>query len=451
VADPTSDMKRQAEEDGIEFFFAMFVDMHGKPCAKLVPAESVDDLLEDGVGFAGFAAGPMGQSPADPDLIAIPDPASYTRVPWKPGLAVLQCDPHVEGEPWPYAPRVILKRQLAPLAERGLTFNTGVEAEYFLVRRTENGGIALADELDTADKPCYDVKGLSRMYGHLTRVSQYLNQLGWRNYANDHEDANGQFEQNITYSDALSTADRLIFFRYMVHSLAHEAGMAATFMPKPFEHLTGNGLHVHASLWNEAGEELFRDSGDTRDLGLSKMAYQFMGGVLEHAGPLTAVACPTVNSYKRMGVGAPTSGATWAPAYAAYGRNNRTVMLRVPEPGRFENRIVDGAANPYLTFAAIIGAGLDGIDRGVDPGEPVDDNLYDTDPREVAARGIRLMPLTLEHAVEELEKDEVLRRALGKVPGGDYIDYFASVKRQEFRQYHSVVSPWEVDRYLTLF
>jgi glutamine synthetase len=430
----------------------MFVDMHGKPCAKLIPMQAIDLLLDGGAGFAGFAAGPMGQSPADPDMLAVPDLDSYTLAPWQPGLAVVQCDIHVEGQAWPYAPRVILKRQLAALGERGLAFKAGVEAEYFLVRRRDGGGIELADPIDTAPMPCYDAKALTRMFGHLTSVSRYMNQLGWSNYANDHEDANGQFEQNFTYADALTTADRLVFFRYMVHTLAHQAGLAATFMPKPFAHLTGNGLHVHSSLWDAATDTpLFEGAEDPRGLGLSTLAYQFIGGLIEHATASVALTCPTVNSYKRMGVGAPSSGATWAPAYATYGGNNRTQMLRVPEGGRVENRGCDGAANPYLAFTAIIAAGLDGIDRGIDPGEPNADNLYELPAAEVAARGIAAMPPTLLHAVENLVTDDVLRAALGPVPGGDYIDYYAEVKRREFMDYHGIVADWEVDRYLTLF
>ncbi len=446
------ELRERAESDGIRFFFAMFVDMHGKPCAKLVPVESFDMLMQDGVGFAGFAAGPMGQAPSDPDMMAIPDPASYTPVAWQPGLAVLQCDIHVEGEEWPYSPRVILKRQLAQLAQRDLAFMTGLEAEYSLVQRKPEGGISLADDLDTAQKPCYDAKGLTRMYEHLTTVSTFMNQLGWSNYANDHEDANGQFEQNFRYADALTSADRLIFFRYMVHSIAHQAGMTATFMPKPFAHLTGNGLHVHASLWGAgSGEPLFEDGSDARGLGMSDLAYGFIAGVLDHAGAISAVIAPTVNSYKRVGVGAPTSGATWAPAYASYGGNNRTQMLRVPEPGRVENRTVDGSANPYLALTVILAAGLDGIDRGLDPGEPNTDNLHRLSLDEVVKKGIEVMPQTLVEAIDKLVADDVLRQALGRVPGGDYVDYFAEVKRHEFFEYHSVVSDWEVERYLTLF
>ena len=444
------ELRKRAEADGVRFFFAMFVDMHGKACAKLVPIEAFDVMMDGGAGFAGFAAGPMGQSPADPDMIAVPDPSSYVQVPWNPELAVLQCDIAVDGEPWPYTPRVILKNFLASVADRGWTFNLGVEAEYFMVRRKPGGGIELADPIDSMALPCYDAKGLTRMLPHLTAVSRYVNQLGWTNYANDHEDGNGQFEQNFQYSDALTTADRLIFFRYMVHTLAQEAGMAATFMPKPFAHLTGNGLHTHQSIW-DGDTELFRADDDPRGLGMSSMAYQYIGGLIAHAPAMVAVTCPIVNSYKRMGVGAPTSGSTWAPAYATYGANNRTQMLRIPDAGRIENRGVDGAANPYLAFTVQLAAGLDGLERQLDPGDPNVDNLYTQDPKVVAERKIESMPPTLLHAVDNLVKDDVLRTALGKVPGGDYVDYYAETKRREFMDWHSAVTASEVDRYLTLF
>lgn len=447
----SAELEERARADGIEFFFVMFVDMHGKPCAKMMPIEAFELMMNGGAGFAGFAAGPLGQTPADPDLIAVPDPDSYAPVPWQPGLAVLQCDIHVNGEPWPYAPRVILKNLLTRLAERDLVLNVGAEAEYMLVQRLPDGRIELADSLDTARSPCYEAKALTRMYEHLTSVSRYMNTLGWTNYANDHEDGNGQFEQNFRYADALTTADRMIFFRYMVHTLAHRAGMAATFMPKPFSRLTGNGLHLHTSLWHTDGRDLFTDRDDPRGLGLSPMAYYFLAGILEHAPALVGVTCPTVNSYKRMGVGAPVSGATWAPVYATYGGNNRTQMLRIPDAGRIENRGCDGSANPYLAIAAVAAAGIDGMDRKLDPGEPNQDNLFLIDPATIAARGIAAMPPTLLHAVDELVEDAVLRDALGKTPHGDYIDYYAAIKREEFFDYHADVSAWEVNRYLTLY
>lgn len=452
MPDVEFELRARAEADGIEFFFAMFVDMHGRPCAKMVPINALDVLLGGGAGFAGFAAGPMGQSPADPDMIAVPDLASYTLVPWQPGLAVLHCDIHVEGQPWPYTPRLILKRMVEKARERGLDYQVGMEAEYFLVRRDGTGTIEVADPLDRSPAPCYDAKGLTRMYDHLTTVSKYMNRLGWQNYANDHEDANGQFEQNFRYADALTSADRLIFFRYMVHTIAHQAGLAATFMPKPFANLTGTGLHLHSSLWDiTTGAELFPDPADPRGLGMSKLAYQYIAGLIDHAPALAGVVCPTVNSYKRIGVGAPVSGATWAPAYATYGGNNRTQMLRVPDSGRVENRAVDGSANPYLAMAAQLAAGLDGIDRGLDPGEPNKDNLFLLSADEIARRGIRTMPPTLLHAMDELVADNVMRDALGKTPDGDYVDYYAKVKREEFHAWHSVVSDWEVERYLTLY
>ena len=236
----------------------MFVDMHGKPCAKMVPVSAIDGLMADGAGFAGFAAGPMGQTPSSPDILAMPDLSSYMPAPWRPGLGIIQCDPYVLGEPWPFAPRVILRRQLERLAAAGYALKVGAEAEYFLVRRTPDGGIEVADPHDQAAAPCYDARALTRMYDHLTSVSRHLNTMGWANYANDHEDANGQFEQNFRYADPMTTADRVIVFRYMVHSLAAEAGMLATFMPKPFSHLTGNGLHMHLSLWDERGRRAVR-------------------------------------------------------------------------------------------------------------------------------------------------------------------------------------------------
>jgi glutamine synthetase len=448
---PTSpgELAAAIERDGIEFLFAMFVDLDGKPCAKLVPVASLEQLLAGSAGFAGHAAGPMGQTPADPDLIAMPDIPSYTPMPWRPGLAILMCDPHVDGKPWPYAPRVILKRGLERLAARGMTLQVGAEPEYFLVRRSADGGIEVADALDDAALPCYDAKGLTRSYEFLTTMSRVMNELGWANYASDHEDGNGQFEQNFRFADALTTADRVVIFRYMVHALAQQAGMLATFMPKPFGDRTGTGLHLHLSLWDDAGTPLFEGPGDARGLGLSSLAYSFLAGVLDHASGLAAVTCPTVNSYKRVGAGPPASGAAWAPGYATYGGNNRTQMVRVPESGRIEVRSVDGAANPYLALTGLLAAGTDGIDRGLDPGEPNKENLFQLSSAEIASRGIRSLPATLTAAADELVGDGVLREAFGKVPGGEYVDYYAAVKRAEFTEYHAQVSAWEIRRYLT--
>ncbi|HUE29126.1 MAG TPA: type III glutamate--ammonia ligase [Solirubrobacteraceae bacterium] len=446
------DVRRIAKDKGIEFFFAQFVDMHGKPSAKLVPAHHLDDLLTEGAGFAGFAAGDIGQGPHDPDLIAIPDPRSLTILPWQPNVARFACDVTVEGEEWPFCPRTILRHALERAASAGYELKLGAELEYFLLRRREDGELEIADPLDTLDLPCYDMRALTRNLDFVSQISKAVTGLGWDNYATDHEDANGQFEQNFEYDDALTTCDRAVFFRYMVESFAQQRGLIATFMPKPFAHLTGNGCHFHVSLWND-GENLFdRDPAeDPRGLGLSELAYQFVAGLKANAKAYIAVTAPTVNSYKRLIVGAPTSGATWAPAYVSYGYNNRTQMLRIPAPGRIEDRTVDGSCNPYLAATAMLAAGLDGIERRLDPGAPNSDNLYEYSEEERDAKGIEVLPANLLDATRELERNEPLRVALGKTRDGDYIDYFVKVKRREWQAAHEQITKWELDRYLQLF
>ena len=454
VSIPTNadDAREIISERGIEFLFAQFVDMHGKPSAKLVPAHHIEDLLSEGAGFAGFAAGDIGQGPHDPDLIAIPDPRSLTVLPWRPSVARFACDVTVEGEPWPFCPRTILRGALDRAAALGYELKLGAELEYFLLRRTADGGIEPADPLDTLELPCYDMRALTRNLDFVSEVSKAVTGLGWDNYATDHEDANGQFEQNFSFADALTTCDRAVFFRYMVESMAQERGLIATFMPKPFAHLTGNGCHFHVSLWRDGVNLFERDPAeDPRGFGLSELAYQFLGGLKAHAKAYIALTAPTVNSYKRLCVGAPTSGATWAPAYVSYGYNNRTQMLRIPGPGRIEDRTVDGSCNPYLAAPAMLSAGLDGVERGLDPGEPNAANLYELSPEQRAALGIETLPANLLDATRELERCGVLRDALGKTRDGDYLDYYVEVKRREVQAAHEQITQWELDRYLQLF
>ncbi len=446
------DVSRIVSDNGIEFLFAQFVDMHGKPSAKLVPAHHLDDLLSDGAGFAGFAAGDIGQGPDDPDVIAIPDPASLTVLPWRPTVARLACDITVEGEEWPYCPRTILRRALARIAAQGYECKIGAELEYFLLRRAADGGLELADPLDTLDQPCYDMRALTRNLDFVSEVAKAVTGLGWDNYATDHEDANGQFEQNFEYADALTTCDRAVFFRYMVESLAQQRGLIATFMPKPFAHLTGNGCHFHVSLWKDGVNVFAREaSEDPRGLGLSELGYEFIAGLKANAKAYIAVTAPTVNSYKRLVVGAPTSGATWAPAYISYGYNNRSQMLRIPAPGRIEDRTVDGSCNPYLAATAMLAAGFDGIDRRLDPGDPNSANLYTMSAADRAAAGIEVLPANLLDATRELERNDALRGGLGQTPDGDYVDYFVAVKRREVQSAHEQITQWELDRYLQLY
>ncbi len=436
----TPDLATLAEQAGTKFILALFVDLRGKPCAKLVPVEAVDQLATEGVGFAGYAVGAMGQEPKDPDLIAIPDPASFTPIPFiREGLALVHCDPHVEGKPWPFAPRVILKNLIQQAADAGFEPWVGAEVEYFLLRRAADGSLVTADADDTAAQPCYDARGVTRMYEHLTAISTAMNTLGWSNYANDHEDGNGQFEQNFQFAEALVTADRVITLRYLLSMIAAERNMVATFMPKPFADRTGNGLHFHLSL--TSGDTPVFPAGpdvpDQRGLGLSETAYAFIGGVLEHACALQAVIAPTVNSYKRTGATSTASGASWAPRKPSYGGNDRTHYIRVPDDQRIELRGGDGSANPYLAIAATLGAGLDGVKRSTDPGA-------------VGSHGNSTLPPTLLHAIDELETDTVVRGVLDAA-GEGVADYFAALKRDEFFAYHGTVAPWEVDSYLTAF
>ena len=438
-------VKALVEQQGIKFFLCSFVEMSGAPKAKLVPATHLEDMAEGSAGFAGFAAGEMGQGPHDPDLIAIPDFNSVTVVPWRKGLAWVASTIQVNGEAWPYCPRTILQRQLERAKQQGYVLNVGVEAEFMLLRRDEQGSYAPWDSLDTLGKPCYDLRALHRNLDILTTLVTYVQELGWDPYANDHEDANCQFELNWRFADALTTSDRHTFFKWMVKTVAEEHGLLATFMPKPFARLTGNGAHCHLSLWDADNRtNLFLDESD--ESGLSQLAYWFTGGLLHHARALAAVTNPIVNSYKRLIRGAPRSGATWAPVYTTYGGSNRTQMIRIPAPGRIENRIVDGAANPYLACTAILAAGLDGIERRIDPGPRNDDNLYEVPEEELRRRGIGFLPATLSEALDCLEADDVILGALGP----QYAAAYVRAKREEWRQYHLTVSPWEIEQYLEL-
>jgi glutamine synthetase len=451
-ARPTEDDVRKAvKDDGIEFLFANFVDMHARPSAKLIPAEELGSLFTDGAGFAGFAAGDIGQQPNDPDMIAMPDVGSFTKLPWKPNVGWFASNVTVEGEEWPYCPRTILRHQMKRCEDMGYQFKIGYELEYFLVRQTEDGDIEIADHLDTLEQPCYDIRALTRAFDFVSEVVKNVNSLGWGLYATDHEDANGQFEQNWGPADPLTSSDRAVFYRYMVEAMAQERGLIATFMPKPFAHLTGNGCHMHMSLWDGDTNVMYEDpKKDPRGMGMSEKGYHFIGGLKKHAKAYIALTAPTVGSYKRLVIGAPTSGATWAPAYVTYGWNNRTMMLRIPDHGRIEDRTVDGACNPYLAATAVLAAGLDGIENGIDPGDPSSGSMYETSVEDRKKMGVETLPENLLDATRELEENEVLRKALGKARDEDYVDYFVRCKKREWQQAHEQITKWEIDRYLQL-
>jgi glutamine synthetase len=441
-------------DDGISYMLAQWVDIHGTPRCKGVPASALDQFVGGSAGFAGAATVGMGQGPHDHDLIGMPDLSTYTVVPWETGVARFACDIEVDGQPWPYCSRTALKRQIERLAGLGYGIKVGVEAEHMLVARREDGSIAPFDPtgVDTLQKPCYDFKSFAANMDYLRTLIRYLEGLGWEPYASDHEDATSQFEINWKYADALETADRYTFFKMMTSQVAQSFGAIATHMPKPFSHLTGNGSHFHFSLWDEDGQNAFVDDADPRGLGQSELAYHFLGGLLAHARGLSALIAPTVNCYKRLSMGAYLTGArsgfTWTPAFITYGDNNRTQMFRTPDPGRFEFRVVSGAVNPYLGIAGFIAAGIDGIERRLDPGDPqIGRNMYETPLEDARREGLRFLPQTLAEALDEFEADEVVQGALGDGLAAEFL----RIKRTEWVRYHNDVSRWEVDQYLTLF
>ncbi len=449
------ELKKCLKEDEIKYILTQFVDIHVAAKVKMVPVHAIDDIVEDGAGFAGGAVWGMGQGPHSHDMMGRADITTYTPIPWEPGLARLACDIYVDDQPHPYCSRTNLKRVLKEFSDDGYVFNAGMEPEFSLVKRNEDGTISVFDDqgIDTLSKACYDYKGISQALPILHELNDHLDSLGWGNYQTDHEDANGQYEVNTDYDNALVTADRYIFFKMMTSQISRKHGCIATHMAKPFGDQTGNGAHIHFHVADaKTGKNLFTADGeDPRGLGQSKLAYHFIGGVLKHARALCAATSPTVNCFKRIQVGAALqgsrSGYTWTPAFITYGDNNRTQMLRCPGPGRFEDRTVSAANNPYLTFAAYIYAGLDGIKNEIDPGKPnIGKNMYDISPEEHQALGIEILPQSQKEALDELKKDTVIQQALGPI-----YNEFVTLKESEWVEYHRVVSQWEVDRYLTLF
>lgn len=434
----TLDLAEYAADRGVKYFMISYTDLFGGQRAKLVPAQAIAEMQRDGAGFAGFATW-LDLTPAHPDVFALPDPTSVIQLPWKKDVAWVAADCVMEGAPIAQAPRVVLKRLVAEAAEAGLRVKTGVEAEFFLVTPD---GRAISDPADTAEKPCYDQQAVMRRYDIIAEICDAMLELGWKPYQNDHEDANGQFEMNWEFDDALATADKHSFFKFMVKSIAEKHGLRATFMPKPFQGLTGNGCHAHVSVWDLAGEaNAFADK--TRPFGLSDQGRTFLGGIMRHASALAAITNPTVNSYKRINAPRTVSGATWAPNSVTWTGNNRTHMVRVPGPGRFELRLPDGAANPYLLQAIIIAAGLSGVRAQADPGPHSDIDMY-RDGHTIA--GAPKLPLNLLDALRAYEEDEGLQQVLGTEFSAAYL----KLKHQEWNTYCAQFTAWEHDTTLDI-
>ena len=428
------DLAEFAKEKNIKYFMISYTDLFGGQRAKLVPAQAIGAMQHEGAGFAGFSTY-LDLTPAHPDMLAVPDTSAVIQLPWKRDVAWVPGNLMMDGKTVDQAPRNVLNRLIKTAASEGMHVKTGIEAEFFLLT---SEGDKISDEYDTATKPCYDQQAIMRRYDVITEICDYMLELGWGPYQNDHEDANGQFEMNWEFDDVLATADKHSFFKFMTKSVAEKHGLKATFMPKPIEGLTGNGCHAHISVWDAPGDKsktnVFADS--QKDLGLSDKGLNFLGGIMKHASAMAAITNPTINSYKRINAPRTMSGATWAPNTVTWSGNNRTHMVRVPGPGRFELRLPDGAANPYLLQAVILAAGLDGVRTNADPGKRYDIDMYAEGHK---VRGGPKLPLNMLDAIREFDKNKGLKKALGD----EFSNAYVKLKMKEWNSFSSHFSVWE--------
>ena len=411
-----------SKQKKIKYFLISFVDLFGVLRSKLVPAHAIKDMQVNGAGFAGFAAW-LDMTPADSDMFAIPDPDSLIQLPWNKEVGWLASDLWMNGKPVDASPREMLKKQIKKLSELGYSMKSGVECEYFLISPDGN---TIADNRDTQSKPCYDQSSLMRRYELIKEICDCMIEMGWGPYQNDHEDANGQFEMNWDYSDCLKTADRHTFFKFMVKTIAEKHDLRATFMPKPFENLTGNGCHAHISLW-KGKKNIFLDKHDK--LGLSKTAYNFLGGIMKHASSLSTFFNPTINSYRRINAPPTKSGASWSPSSISYTGNNRTHMIRIPDPGRFELRLMDGSANPYLLQASVLAAGIEGLSKRINPGKPLFCNMYEDYKK---YPNLSKLPNELKDSLDKIENNKEMNKAFGK----EVIKSYVKLRTSELKDFN---------------
>ncbi|PKM21583.1 MAG: type III glutamate--ammonia ligase [Gammaproteobacteria bacterium HGW-Gammaproteobacteria-14] len=440
----------ELEAAGVKYAMASYVDIHGRIKGKLVPLNHLGNMLKGSELYTGAALDGVPQDISDNEVAAMPDPNTATQCPWNPELAWFASDLYLDGKPFEACSRVILKQQTHAAAEMGFRFNLGIETEFFLFKDTENGGFRPISDRDNLGKPCYDPCALMDNLPIIDELVSAMNTLGWDVYSFDHEDAIGQFETDFTYTDALSMADRFVFFRMMANEIARKHGAFASFMAKPYVDRTGSGAHYNMSLADiNSGKNLFEsDALDVHGVGVSGLAYHFIAGVLKHARAISAVIAPTVNSYKRLVRQGSMSGSTWAPVFCCYGNNNRTNMIRIPGAGaRVECRAADISCNPYLGAAMILAAGLEGIREQLDPGKPHRENMYNYSDADIQAQGIQFLPQSLEEAITAFEEDPLSKQVFGERMFNAYVAF----KRDEWRSYHNHVSEWEINRYLKMF
>ncbi len=442
-------LQKKLSAQGVKYCLGAYVDIHGVPKGKFVPIDHFVHFAEGSELYTGYALDGLGQAPNDDEISSVPDLNHIIQLPWQKEVAWMPADNHFHGQPYPLNSRVLLKNILADAAKLGFTFNLGIECEIYVLKQNERGQLYVPNPDDNLTKPCYDVKRFMDVFPWLDEMVTTMNGLGWDVYSLDHEDGNSQFEFDFNYADALTMADRYIFFRYMAKTIAAKHGLLATFMPKPFADKTGNGAHFNMSLADKrSGKNLFKSDKDPRGLGLSPLAYSFIAGILRHGRALCAVLAPTVNSYKRLIRRGAMSYYSWAPVFNSFGTNNRTNSIRVPmNGGRCESRNADSACNPYLAAALVLAAGLEGVREKLDPGEPHHENLYELSPAELEKIGVQELPRTLGEAVEAFAADPFVEKVLGKELRDEFIKY----KSAEWTEYHQSVSQWEIDRYARLF
>ncbi len=447
-------VQNRLKEQGVKYCMPTFVDVHGRPKSKSVPIDHFLGMVRGSELHTGAANDGLGgicglQEPSDYEVAAWPDVEAAKILPWNPEVAWIPSNLHLRGEPFELDPRVVLQNQIDRAAERDLIMNLGVETEFYLVRRTEDGTVKGANPNDDLDRSAYDVENLLENYSYMDEMVEYMNELGWEVHSFDHEDGENQYEFDWDYADCLTMSDRMVLFRVMARQVAREYDCEATFMPKPFGNITGTGGHFNLSIEDrETGVNLFRTDVDQRGLGISRLGYQFIAGILEHLPAIVAVSAPTVNSYKRLVISGSMTGYTWAPVYISYGDNNRTHALRIPTKSpRVECRAVDMACNPYLASALFLAAGLEGIEQEMDPGDPIDENMYELSDEERREMGVKTLPRTLLEAIEAFEEDPLSERVFGE----NLVEEYTQLKKQEWWEFHNRVSDWEIDRYLTLF
>ncbi len=460
------EIKRDLVRKGVKYCFSSYVDVHGIPKGKTVPIDHFERMMRGSELFTGAALDGLGQGPQDDELAIHPDPNAIQQLPWRPEVAWAPGNLMYHDQPWPMCSRTVLARQVERARKLGLQFNLGIECEIYLVRM-EDGGFSPNNPNDTMNKPCYDFLMTLENYDWLDEVVSHMNAMGWHVHSFDHEDSNGQYEFDFAYADVMTMCDRFVLWRLLTKEIARQYGWEATFMPKPYADRTGSGAHFNMSLSSvRTGKNVSGDARDKRGCGLSKTAYQFMGGVKRHAAAIVATTCPTVNSYKRLIKTGSMTGFTWAPIFISYGGNNRTHMLRVPlmrpqiegsgaqkkdEPylsaARWECRAVDTAMNPYLGAAMMLGAGLEGIEQELDPGDPINLNMYELSDKQLKRLGVKQLPRTLLESIEAFAADKLSKDVMGEDLYHAYID----LKTSEWWDFHNSISEWEINAYLTRY